>query len=423
MEEETTNIIKVIATIEEDKKTYSIDIDDSNTFYEFKKILSAAAHLFKNNFRIYHKDQEYTNEYNDNTLRELFPQLQICDLIIKKNSDLSEYEKDFLSVKLSINAPCENHNSKYKVLYCFTCNKSICIDCYTISHEHINHKIEEKSDYIAPAELLMNNIFKNAPIFRADPKVSKYMDSIKIRSELKENLFENLRKLINNIENKFSLCLQYFSEKEDLSERNTNNNIDFMKKYCIEYFIKLKNDIEMNHIMIDDEIFLTIYQKLKQISKYKDEYFQFNQKKYEKLNSLLHPFITQIENITNELKYNFEQILNKDIYENFTKLVNENTVELIQKEEISDLMFNNIMITRKSLFHPLIGVISKDNQQRNKSLINKTKFASLNNENENKPFILISSSKQREKNFESSSNKQLKLENKKIEIKKKTFQL
>ena len=100
MEEEETNIIKVIATIEEDKKKYSIDIDDSNTFYEFKKILSAAAHLFKNNFRIYHKDQEYTNEYNDNTLRELFPQLQICDLIIKKNSDLDENEKDFLSVKL-----------------------------------------------------------------------------------------------------------------------------------------------------------------------------------------------------------------------------------------------------------------------------------------------------------------------------------
>ena len=241
MEEETTNIIKVIATIEEDKKTYSIDIDDSNTFYEFKKILSSAAHLIKNNFRIYHKDQEYTNEYNDNTLRELFPQLQICDLIIKKNTDLNEYEKDFLSVKLNINAPCENHNSKFKVLYCFTCKKSICIECYTKSHEHINHKIEEKSDYIAPAEILMNNIFKNAHIFRADPKISKYMDSIKIRSELKENLFENLRKLINNIENKFSLCLQYFSEKEDFSERNTNNNIDFMKKYCIEYLKRINN--------------------------------------------------------------------------------------------------------------------------------------------------------------------------------------
>ena len=177
----------------------------------------------------------------------------------------------------------------------------------------------------------------------------------------------------------------------------------------------------MNHIMIDDEIFLTIYQKLKQISKYKDEYFQFNQKKYEKLNGLLQPFISQIENITNELKYNFEQILNKDIYENFTKLVHENTVELIQKEEISDLMFNNIMITRKSLFHPLIGVISKDNQQRSKSLLNKAKFVSLKNENENKPFILISSSKQKANNFESSSSNKLKWENKKIEIKKIDF--
>ena len=52
MEEETTNIIKVITTIDDDKRTYSIDIDDSSTFYEFKKILSESAHLIENNFHI-----------------------------------------------------------------------------------------------------------------------------------------------------------------------------------------------------------------------------------------------------------------------------------------------------------------------------------------------------------------------------------
>ncbi len=77
MEEETTNIIKVITTIDDDKRTYSIDIDDSSTFYEFKKILSESAHLIENNFHIYHKEQEYTNEYDDNTLKEIFPRMQI----------------------------------------------------------------------------------------------------------------------------------------------------------------------------------------------------------------------------------------------------------------------------------------------------------------------------------------------------------
>ena len=56
MEEDIqTNIRKIITTIENEKKTYSIDVDDLTTFYEFKKILSSASHLLKNNFQIYHK--------------------------------------------------------------------------------------------------------------------------------------------------------------------------------------------------------------------------------------------------------------------------------------------------------------------------------------------------------------------------------
>ena len=368
MEEETTNIIKVITTIDDDKRTYSIDIDDSSTFYEFKKILSESAHLIENNFHIYHKEQEYTNEYDDNTLKEIFPRMQIVKLILKINKNLNEIEEKLLSVKINIKIPCEKHSRKYKVLYCFTCNKSICFDCYILTQEHLNHKIEEKSDYIAPAEFLMNKIFKNSYIFKADTKLSKYIESVNFRADLKLNIFENLRKLINSIENKFNSCLQFFSFNEDLSEKNTNNNIDLIKKYCIEYFIKLKNDIEINQIIIDDKIFLTLYQKLKEVEKYKDEYLLSNKKKYEKLNSLLLPFTTKIENITNELKNNFEEILNQDIYENFSNLVQENTVELIQKNEISDLMFKNIYVKRKSHFHLLN---SKKEKERSNSALNK----------------------------------------------------
>ena len=46
MEIEQPTIKKIIATID-DEKSYSIDVDETTTFYEFKKILSAAAHFSK----------------------------------------------------------------------------------------------------------------------------------------------------------------------------------------------------------------------------------------------------------------------------------------------------------------------------------------------------------------------------------------
>lgn len=233
MEEEQTTIRKIITTIENEKKSYSIDVDDSITFLEFKKILSNAAHLIKNSFQIYHEEQEYTDEYDDNSIQEIFQDLKIINLKIITKKEINEFEDELISVKLNINIPCPNHADKYKVLYCFTCNKSICTDCYLQSKDHINHKIEEKSDFLAPAHLIMNNIFKNASIFRADSKFSKYSDSILFRSNLKCNIFENLKKLINDIELKFNSCLEYFSVNEDLTEKNTNNNINLLKKYFI----------------------------------------------------------------------------------------------------------------------------------------------------------------------------------------------
>ena len=82
MEEENVKIKKIITTIDKDNKSYSIDLDETNTFYEFKKIISGAAHLLKNCFRIFHENHEYTNDYDDNTIQELFPTLNPIPLHI-----------------------------------------------------------------------------------------------------------------------------------------------------------------------------------------------------------------------------------------------------------------------------------------------------------------------------------------------------
>ena len=355
MEEGHTNIRKIITTVDEEK-SYSIDVDETTTFYEFKKILAAAAHLLKNCFRIYHQKQEYTNDYDDNTIQELFPNIDPIPLRIISNKDVYEYEDELISVRFNINVPCQIHVGKYKMLYCFSCNKSICMDCFNA--EHKSHSVEEKADYLAPAQLLMNNIFSNSAIFRADSRLSKYMDCVNFRSNLKLNVFDNLRKMINDLESKFASCLEYFSSSEDETEKNTNENLELLKKYCVECFIKLKNDINTKGIIIDDEIFLTLYRKLKEIEQYKTEYFEENKQKYEKMNSLLAPFILEINKISEELKITFDTLLNKELYENFKNKVQENIVEKVQKETINDFMFRNLGVPRKSLNRMSLGNLS-----------------------------------------------------------------
>lgn len=48
---------------------------------------------------------------------------------------------------------------------------------------------------------------------------------------------------------------------------------------------KIKNDINTKGIIIDDEIFLTVYHKLKEIERFKNEYFEENKLKYENKHS------------------------------------------------------------------------------------------------------------------------------------------
>ena len=78
--DEEVNIKKIIAKVDDDK-SYSIDVDETTTFYEFKKILAAAAHLLKNCFRIYYEDQEYNYEY-DGSEKNPYQIFQYCYNII-----------------------------------------------------------------------------------------------------------------------------------------------------------------------------------------------------------------------------------------------------------------------------------------------------------------------------------------------------
>ena len=368
MEEEQTRIKKIITTID-NEKTYSFDVDETITFYEFKKILAASSHLLKNCFKIYYQQHEYTNDYNDNTLHELFPGIDLIPLIIISNRDLYDVEDELINLRFDFNYPCTIHTGKFKMIYCFSCNKSICIDCF--NNEHKEHSVEDKTNYLAPAQLLMNNIFQNSSIYKADYRNSKYMECVNFRAKLKLNIFNNIRKMINDLEKKFDSCLEYFCFIEKMTENNTNENLELLKNYCIECFIKLKNEINTKCIIIDDEIFLTLYRKLKDIKQYKINFFESNLIKYNELNNQIETFLLQLEKISEELKLFLNNLLNKDLFKNFKNIVKDNIVDKIKKETIKDFIFNNIGVQGKSF-----NEISLSNVSSHENEI-KTEFSSI----------------------------------------------
>ena len=119
------NIKKTIFRVDE-KRTYNIDVDAIVTFFELKKILASAAHLPLIGFKIYHEGEDFTDNYDEETLFSIFPDLNEIIFDLRINAELiDETEENLISVKLNLNQPCDVHINKFKILYCINCKKSI----------------------------------------------------------------------------------------------------------------------------------------------------------------------------------------------------------------------------------------------------------------------------------------------------------
>ena len=352
MEEDDTIIIQVIFKFD-DGRLYNFDVDRTTTLYETKKILSNAAHILKNSFTLYHKDTEFSTEYDEQPLQKIFPNLRKIEFYLKLKKieeEQDENENDQISVKYNIKEPCKEHIGKFLVLYCISCKKSICNECFSISHN--NHEVEEKADYLMPAKILMERIFSNSFMFKSDPKLSNYMLCVSFRSIIKTDIFDRLRQLINELENKCINCLEFFSFNEDSTEKNNDLNLELLKKYCTSSFIKLKNNIDTKEILINDEVFLSLYNKLKAIKDYEIGLFTENLNKYKTLNQFFFPFTQEIQNMSIDLNNILTRYINKDIYAKFKEEISKNIVEVVQKEDVIRFMFENVNVPKSSLIRP-----------------------------------------------------------------------
>ena len=352
MEEDDTIIIQVIFKFD-DGRLYTFDVDRTTTFYEVKKILTNAAHILKNSFTLYHNGIEFSNEYDEQPLQKISPSLRKIEFylkLIKLQEEQDENEKEHISVKYNIKEPCKEHIGKFLVLYCISCKKSICNECFSISHN--NHEVEEKADYLMPAKILMERIFENSFMFKSDPKLSNYMSCVSFRSIIKTDVFDRMRQLINELENKCINCLEFFSFNEDSTEKNNDLNLELLKKYCTSSFIKLKNNIDTKDILINDEVFLSLYNKLKAIKDYEIALFTENSNKYKVLNQFFLPFTQEIKDMAMDLNNILTRYINKDIYAKFKEDISKNIVDVVQKEDVIRFMFENVNAPKSSLIRP-----------------------------------------------------------------------
>ena len=372
-EEKQVDTKKVTCSFDDNKKEYSFDIDSNITFHTLKKIISASAHLLKNSFTVCYGQVEYTKESDDFTIKHLFGEINPIPLKIiinKGKPNINEIDKKLTKISLNSNALCTLHIGKYELYYCYTCKKSICFECF--GQFHGKHTVEEKANYLAPTKIIIDKMFNNSQIKKQDISISEYNNCHKFLSNIKYNIFSDLRQLLDNLEKKIEDSLLFFASRIKETQSNINKNIDLLKEYSTDNFIEFKQKINSNDIMVKDEIFLSISNKVKELDKLQSNYSDNILSKYDKLNKLLFPFVISIQSVLQKAHMLIAKFLDGDLYDKFKENVQKNCVP-----ELKDETFKKLIIKKQEDF-------AKDSNSNNCSNKENLDFISSNNYNDMK---------------------------------------
>jgi hypothetical protein len=392
--EDDGSAIRQVIFFVNDATQYTFDVNKFINFHNLKKILSHAARLPKNTFRIFHENDnvDFTG-YEDETLNDFFP--NDSKVIFKLYIDLIKMstEENF-DLKLQ-NTICEIHPTKFKTFYCENCQKSICYNC--LQSGHMNHLWKEKIDLLAPAEVLIREIFRNKEDYKINSDYDKTSELFAFKIKMKNEIFDYLRNMINVIENKINDVIDNFNYNVKKCEENVNTNIELLQTYSQEAYILLKNDINTKGIVNDDEIYKILDKKLHEISESKKILSGFNQK-YIEINTNYTTIKNYSEKIFKDIFNILQTYTENKFYDELNYLIKNQVVQIITKEQVINRMFNDVDVDRRSL--------SKEN---NLSIYRNSLFKNNLNKNNNNiinPFeqMPMINSEPQKKNSNSSNN-------------------
>ncbi len=379
--------------IVDQNRHYLFDVNQNITIKKLKRMIVAAADLNKLGLRIFHEGKEYTN-YDDSALDQLFPGLTKVEFYIQYSYDQVEDLEEIIDLKLK--QYCPLHNGKYPYFYCFTCGKSICSDCIK-SGIHNNHETKEKYDYLQESRNLVELLFKDLKDMFKNVKGGNDEAIEELKTKVKIQFFPKLIEMIREIEQKMMNLIIFFLEKEKGNFQTIENNVNLLKNHCKEGLDKLKKEIVIEDIMVDEDVFLTFDSKFKEIGNEKEK-FKEDIEKYKQFTDTLYLIQSIIEKTYKEI-YNFLlKYLNVTEFEDIKNKINSQNISVVDKEKIFEKLLSNIKRRSGSEMRSESNRINKIYNFRNRNEPPPTKEFNIDdNRNKKVNFILTSSQKDNNK--------------------------
>ena len=327
-------IRKAIFIVDKNRR-YAFDVNQNINIYKLKKMLIAASNLGKIGLRIFHEGVEYTDRDPD-CLDQLFPDLQVVEFTLKISYENKKDYDNLFEIQLNKNY-CPLHEAKYPYFYCYDCKKSICSKCMT-SGEHDGHNTIEKYDYLQSSSILIEKMFGGLKLNLekvGDERINGLKKKISIE------FFPKLVEMVKQSEGKLIGLVDMFVEKQKGNVDLIKTNLTKLKEDCREGLDELKNKIVIEDLMIDEEVFLTFDKKFKDLEKEKEK-FKNELEKSNEYSKKLTQITDSVNKIYGDIYAFLLKYLNDKIYDDIKKIIDENVINPIDKQNILYVLLSDI---------------------------------------------------------------------------------
>lgn len=387
--------IRQIMFIIDKNRHYKFDVNQTITIKGCKKMIVAAANLGKSGLRVFHRGVEYTDQ-EESSIVELFPDLQLVEFTISIVY-VSEEDKES-NIKLKLGSYCTKHNFKYPYFYCYDCGRSICSVCLQ-SGEHNGHNWLEKYDYLQNSRNLVESIFNDMNEMLSSSKLGGNLGELlagaqssggdmgntgpksgiggdhsgsksstgqmkeeiisgaragnkaeieELKAKLRISFSTQLIDMIKKIEAKLIDVVEYFNDNSGVSYINIAKNILLLKDHCSEGLDKLKHEIAIEDMMLDEDIFLTFDRKFKEIATEKTRVLK-DVKKFEEMKDNMKLVVGVCDTIYTEIYTYLDKYLNSTVYSEIKVKISEQVISIVSKEDIMQKLFSDIKKKGKGL--------------------------------------------------------------------------
>ena len=374
---------------------YTLDFDHNIQMKELKLMIQKAAHLKRNNFRIFSEGKEYT-QYNSEIFSSFFPNK---DLVIFNLELIEDDESSESELLLQINSPCNIHSDKFLLYYCFTCNTSICNDCFNFG-SHKNHIILDKCFYLLPSKYLVEKMFANwSQNPYEDIKIST--DLSQLKNNLNSVLFKELFDMLKKIQDKCNMLIDEYNKVNESSLGNIRNSVRDIKLSCIKALDGLKDDLNIKNMVNNQEIFVEFDKAYKDLAKLQNEKYKKNMENFDELNKKISILVDNlIKQIYSTIYKTLNEMSKDSQFENIKTQINMKLIKPHEEEEIINKI--NINKKKRNSFNinsnNFVKVIAANVQKKLNSDPSKDKINNIQNIKSINPFIIQEDKSQNQNN-------------------------